>query len=298
MRGDNPAPLFSVLMPTHNRSTVLAAAIRSVLSQNEPSFELLVVGDGCTDDSADVVAGFQDSRIRWFDFPKGEGFGYANRNRALLEARGALVAFAAHDDLYLPDHLHRMGTLFHDPSIHWAYSRPCWIRDDGLCIPYFGNLNSPAEAARFRKRNFIPASCIIYRRSLHDAVGLWPVDVEVAGDWVFWRRMLDHSQQIGGHIGFERQVTQLHFRANWRDPNSWGPPPLEALSNLADSSAAYPEQLRLALPADGLSPQEHVMSRLETGADALAHRIRDGAALLQDALAWEFSLAGPSLGPT
>lgn len=296
--GWKTAPLFSILMPTHNRSTVLAAAIRSVLRQNQPSFELLVVGDGCTDDSAEVVASFRDRRVRWFDFPKGDGFGYANRNKALREARGDLIAFAAHDDLYFPDHLHRMGTLFHNPSIYWAYSRPCWIRDDGLCIPYFGNLNSSAEFARFRRRNFIPASCVVYRRSLHDAVGLWPEDVKAGGDWVFWRRMLEHKHLVPGQIGFEQHVTQLHFRANWRDPNSWGPPPFKALSDLADSSEAYPKQLRLGLQENGVSPQQQVMSRIEADGDALSHRIRQGSDLLQDTLAWEYCLTAPTLGPS
>jgi glycosyltransferase involved in cell wall biosynthesis len=64
------APRFSVLIPTHNRSTLLRLAISSVLSQTETDFELLVVGDGCTDDTADVVAGF-DARIRWLDLPEG-----------------------------------------------------------------------------------------------------------------------------------------------------------------------------------------------------------------------------------
>ncbi len=89
------APRFSILLPTRDRPELLRLAIRSVLASTAPDFELLVVGDGASRDTAAVVASFSDARIKWFDLPKAPHMGYANRNVALRQAAGEFIAFAA-----------------------------------------------------------------------------------------------------------------------------------------------------------------------------------------------------------
>ena len=69
------APEFTIILPTHARKDVLGFAILSVLAQKESSFELLVVGDGAEDGTAEVVQTFEDRRIKWLNFPKAAGFG-------------------------------------------------------------------------------------------------------------------------------------------------------------------------------------------------------------------------------
>ena len=98
-------PSISILMPTHSRTDVIGFAIESVLAQSVEDFELLVVGDGCAPGTAEIVSGYRDQRIRFFDLPKAPFFGYANRNVAMREARGKYIGFAPDDDLLFPDHL-------------------------------------------------------------------------------------------------------------------------------------------------------------------------------------------------
>ena len=129
------APRFSVLLPTHNRADVIGYAIKSVLWQSERDFELLIVGDGCTDGTAELVAGFGDPRIRWFDLPKAPHFGYANRNFALKQAEGDLVAFIAHDDIWFPDHLELLSGHLERGAAEWVYSRPLRVSTDGFVVP-------------------------------------------------------------------------------------------------------------------------------------------------------------------
>src|SRR5213593_1427755 len=87
-------PSVSVFIPTYNWSTVLPYSIGSVLRQTFTDFELLVVGDGCTDDSAEVVAAIDDPRVRWINLPANSGHQSALNNEGLRQAatRGAPTA--------------------------------------------------------------------------------------------------------------------------------------------------------------------------------------------------------------
>jgi len=274
------APLYTVLLPTHNRADVVGFAIESVLAQTEPDFELLVVGDGCTDHTAAVVSAFGDTRVRWFDLPKAPAFGYANRNVALREATGELVAFMAHDDLMLPDHLEVMAERFKDHAVEWAYSRPLWVSDEGVVVPFAIDLRQPDQLDHFlSQHNSIPASCVVYRRSRHERVGFWPEDVSDAADWQMWRRMIAPSN--GSNLAFVRQPTTLHFRADWRTGPTWGPSPLPAWL-IASTMAWWPESLRLAVR--GRNPQSAFADALRE--PAFVSGLRAGVDRAIDALAW------------
>jgi glycosyltransferase involved in cell wall biosynthesis len=79
----------------------------SVLRQTHCDIELLIVLDGCTDNSLEVASQLaeRDSRVRVYDLPKGFHVGMENRNTVLQSATGELVAYMQHDDLWMADHL-------------------------------------------------------------------------------------------------------------------------------------------------------------------------------------------------
>lgn len=101
----DPAPLVTVIIPTYNYSSVLRHAICSVLRQTYPNFELLVIGDGCTDDSEEVATSSGDPRVKWLNLEENSGSQAAPNNVALDRAAGRYVAFLGHDDLWHPWHL-------------------------------------------------------------------------------------------------------------------------------------------------------------------------------------------------
>ncbi len=224
--GAPAAPQFTVILPTHNRADVLPYAIQSALAQTLADFELFIVGDGCTDDTAAVVATFTDPRIRWFDLPKAPNFGYANRNIALRQARGDLIAYLPHDDLWFPDHLATLAAHFTDPTIDLAYSRTVWVDRAGLITPAAFNLHDPDTRRAFLAlaANNISATNVIHRRSCLTRFGEWDETLPRNGDWELWGRIITQ----GGEQNFvyDPTPTGLHFRAIWKTDTQLGPPEL------------------------------------------------------------------------
>jgi glycosyltransferase involved in cell wall biosynthesis len=104
-------PKISVVLPVHNRADVLARAIQSVLDQQLRDFELIVVDDGSTDESAKVAKSFGDERIRILELGRNRG-GNAARNAGVRVAEAPLIAFLDSDDIYLPDKLERVVAEF------------------------------------------------------------------------------------------------------------------------------------------------------------------------------------------
>jgi glycosyltransferase involved in cell wall biosynthesis len=209
-------PTVSVLLPTHNRADVLPFAIRSALAQTWSDFELLVVGDGCTDNSAAVVRGFDDERIVWFDLPKAPGIGYANRNAALRQARGDIIAYLAHDDLWFPDHLARLVNCLDEPEVEFAYSLQLLVSVSGHIEPMVFNINDPVTWEFWHAKHLgeLTICSVVHRRSCFERYGYWTERQRAIGDWELWMRIA-HREPVP-NFAYWPIPTALHFVANWR----------------------------------------------------------------------------------
>jgi glycosyltransferase involved in cell wall biosynthesis len=94
---------FSIILPTYNRAHFLPKAIESVLAQTFEDWELLIVDDGSTDNTKEVVAKYEDSRIRYFFQENQERS--AARNHGISKAKGEYICFLDSDDYFLPEKL-------------------------------------------------------------------------------------------------------------------------------------------------------------------------------------------------
>ncbi len=126
-------PTISVIIPTFNRCGLLKEAVESVRRQTLEDLEIIVVDDGSTDDTASMVAGIGDARVKYFYKPNG---GPASaRNVGLRNAAGEYVAFLDSDDLWTPEYLALLvGALERNSDYGAAYTTLVQVYPDGRVI--------------------------------------------------------------------------------------------------------------------------------------------------------------------
>lgn len=172
----SPPPRVTVVIATYNWAPVLPTAIASVLDQTHTDLELLVVGDGCTDESAEVVGAIDDERVRWINLPTNHRHQWAPNNEGIRQARGTLIAYLGHDDLWLPRHLERLTAAIDDGAV-LAHDRVLMV-DPGAPLR-----TTPAAGWHFRPGTWIPPTSVLHRRDAVEAVGPWrPPDATGALD--------------------------------------------------------------------------------------------------------------------
>ncbi len=116
-------PLISVIIPTFNNEKTISETIETVLSQTFSDFELIIINDGSSDSTLDVVNSINDPRIEVYSYPN-SGVS-ASRNRGIARARGEFIAFLDADDLWTKDKLKvQLKALQNNPQAGVAYS---WV---------------------------------------------------------------------------------------------------------------------------------------------------------------------------
>lgn len=174
-------PAISIVAATYNRSRALACAIESARRQSFADWEMIVVGDACTDDTAEVVARVADPRIRFINLDRNWGEQAAPNNIGVAEARAPLIAFLNHDDLWLPNHLMScrealeavQADMVLSTAANIASNSPLPLRFESMHVILQGlgidNTWSPQEL----DAGIVPASCWLVRRELLMRLGGW-----------------------------------------------------------------------------------------------------------------------------
>jgi glycosyltransferase involved in cell wall biosynthesis len=184
-------PAVSVIVATYNYGRYLAGALDSALGQTFGDFEVLVIDDGSTDDTQEVVLRYlADPRVRYY---RTDHVGQAaTKNTGIRLARAPLVAFLDADDLWLPAKLERQVALFRrDPGLGVAYTRRLVIDEHGREVAY----EHPAVhrgrilEAIFRSNGFVCFSSVVVRRAVLDDVGLFDETLPLAIDYDLWLRV-------------------------------------------------------------------------------------------------------------
>jgi glycosyltransferase involved in cell wall biosynthesis len=191
MARDRGVPVdVSVVLPTRNRSALLASALRSVVIQQGVRLEIIVVDEASTDDTAAVLGAIGDPRVRVIRHECSLGVSAA-RNRGAAEGRGDWLAFLDDDDLWAPDKLARQLHTAHATGRDWAYTGAVNITEDGR-IAYGNPPLSPDEVvAALRRYNAIPGggSNVVVRRKTWRQAGPFDSRLRNTEDWEMWIRL-------------------------------------------------------------------------------------------------------------
>lgn len=176
-----PTRRVTIVTPTYQHERFIAACIESVLSQTRKDWELVVVDDGSTDATTDIVDGFSDPRIKVIRRAHRGLPGLGQSYGAALEAsRAPLVAVLEGDDAWPPDKLERQLGDFDDPGVVLSYGAAALIDEYGCRYAVAGAKHrSPARENRpvgmivgpLATTNFIVAPTVIVRRSALDLIG-------------------------------------------------------------------------------------------------------------------------------
>jgi glycosyltransferase involved in cell wall biosynthesis len=206
-------PTISIITPSFNQAAFLDQTIRSVLEQDYPNLEYIVIDGGSTDDSVDVIRRYENHLAYWESEPD-RGQPHA-LNKGLDKANGDIVAYLNSDDLYLPGALLAAGDHFRrNPDTQWiaggvlmfgeaeTFTDPQWWQ-----LPW-----GPRDAAACIFKNYeAPQPGMFWRRSLFERLGGFDESMRYCFDHEFYARVM-----LAGHRcdPIERPLAAYRFHGS------------------------------------------------------------------------------------
>lgn len=219
-------PLFSVIIPLYNKEPHIKRTINSVLAQNIQDFEIIVVDDGSTDKSADIVKSFKDQRVQLI---QQENAGVsAARNRGIKEAKADLIAFLDADDEWTPSFLEttlRLRMKYPQAGAYatsyMEYSKHKYIRYKFKAIPlapWEGLIENYFESLVKGHPPFCTSSICI-PKSIISEIGGFPEGIWFGEDSDTWARIaLKHTIAFSWEIGVIYYLDSVNMATKKKKP--------------------------------------------------------------------------------
>lgn len=216
MTPKNSFPPVSIIIPTFNSSNTIAETIKSVLGQKYTYFEVIVVDDGSIDNTSQIVAQFQDERIRYIYQPNQERA--MARNTGINQSCGKYIAFLDADDIWLENKLeNQLRLLESSPGLGMVYSDVLYFDGDtGEDLFVYSQIEEMQrgyiwEALLFDS-NFIQSPTPVVPRSVFEKVGLFDASLPPVEDWDMWLRIaarypVDYVDEPLARYRFRKQST-------------------------------------------------------------------------------------------
>ena len=205
--------LVSVIMPAYNASKFIAESISCVQNQTFINWELIIIDDGSTDNTAEVVKPFlTDARIRYI-YQKNGKQGKA-RNNAIKNSKGNLIAFLDADDIWTADKLTKQTELFSKSDVDLiftdGYSFSSTI-DQAVANmnTIVGEVDLNNSLHLFLERNQIPILSVVVKKSAIEAVGMFSEIPSITEDYQLWLKLL-----VAGYKFYGMKEKLFYYRVH------------------------------------------------------------------------------------
>ncbi len=184
-------PFVSIILPTYNRADLILDSIESVFAQSFKDFELIVIDDGSTDNTRQLLSAMAKAGQLRYEHQENLGLSAA-RNRGIQLAKGQLITFLDSDDLYTPDKLQMQVDYFlKHPGAMLVHSWFSKFNEDGELgvrkTSWFAGDIYPEILLQWDVLMAVP--CVMIRRSVLDEVGAFDESLRWAEDLDLWRRI-------------------------------------------------------------------------------------------------------------
>ncbi len=224
---------ISVLIPTYNNARFVGEAIQSVLNQTYKNYEIIVIDDGSTDNTGDIVARF-NKRVKYI---KQQNMGLSGaRNTGILHAKGEFFAFLDSDDLWTPLFLAAsIAKIQEDKSVGLTYSWWDYIDENGIKLPEQGKYIQRGNI--FHElviSNRFPTISVLVRKRCLDEIGFFDESLTALEDWDLWLRtaekgwLFENIPQVLAH--YRRHSNNMTLDINRMERNQ-----LKVLNKLEES---------------------------------------------------------------
>ncbi len=236
-------PLISVIIPTYNRGWIIEEAIESVLSQIFTDFELIVVDDGSTDNTPDILKSYPEIKVIR---QKNRGVSAA-RNTGVKASKGKFVAFLDSDDLWLPEKLQKQASFFEEnPSAKICQTEEIWVRNGVRVNPKKKHLKpSGMIFEKCLELCLVSPSAVMISREVFDEADGFDETLPACEDYDLWLRLtckypvfLISKPLIIKRGGHEDQLSKMPCLDKFR---------IKSLVKILKSGELNPQQYRAAI---------------------------------------------------
>ena len=193
-------PVVSVIIPTYNRAHLIGGAIKSVLNQTYQDFEIIVVDDGSTDNTGEIIRGFKDKRVKYIKKYKENKGSSVARNIGIKVARGKYIALLDSDDEWLPEKLDKQIKVLQSesPEVGVVYSNLLYIDENGKNMSKFRNPKKEGYIYEdLLGKNYVGTnSTLLIRKECFNRVGLFDDLLNTQQDWDMWIRIAKYYRFV------------------------------------------------------------------------------------------------------